>query len=96
MLELCIGTELRISNGKTLGDFEDKLTCNKWNGSSTIDYGIVQNSLFRDIDFFKVLDLIGHLSDHCLVSVGLKCNFRNGVKSLLNVYKLDNNFKWDN
>ena len=70
--ELCIGIELRILNGRILGDLEGKLTCHKWNGSSTVDYGIVQNSLFRDTDFFKVLDLIGHLSDHCLISAGLK------------------------
>ena len=83
-------TELRSFNGRTLGDLEGKLTCHKWNGSSTVDYGIVQNSLFREVDFFRVLDLTGHLSDHCLTSVGLKCNFRNRAKSLLNVLEYIN------
>ena len=27
----------------------------------------MQNSLFREIDFSKVYDLMGHLSDHCLI-----------------------------
>ena len=95
LLELCIETELRILNGRMLGDLEGKLTCHKWNGSSTVDYGIVQNSLFREIDFFKVYDLMGHLSDHCLISLGLKCNFKATVSCKSNIYKLEKNFKWD-
>ena len=77
-----------------LGDLEGKLTCHKWNGSSTVDYGIVQNSLFREIDLFKVYDLMGHLSDHCLISLGLKCNFKATANCYLNIYKLEKNFKW--
>ena len=95
LLELCIETELRILNGRMLGDLEGKLTCHKWNGSSTVDYGIVQNSLFREIDFFKVYDLMGHLSDHCLISLGLKCNFKAAASCNSNIYKLEKNFKWD-
>ena len=95
LLELCIETELRILNGRMLGDLEGKLTCHKWNGSSTVDYGIVQNSLFREIDFFKVYDLMGHLSDHCLISLGLKCNFKATASCNSNIYKLEKNFKWD-
>ena len=53
LLEFCHETELRILNGRTLGDLEGKLTCHKWNGSSTVDYGIVQNSLRKAIDFFQ-------------------------------------------
>ena len=88
LLELCIETELRILNGRMLGDLEGKLTCHKWNGSSTVDYGIVQHSLFKEIDFFKVYDLMGHLSDHCLISLGLKCNFKATASCNSNIYKL--------
>ena len=48
----------RIANGRMLGDLKGKLTRHKWNGSSTMDTGIVQNSLFREVDFFKVYDLM--------------------------------------
>ena len=41
-----------------------------------VDYWILQNSLLIVIVFFKVYDLMGHLSDHCLISLGLKCNFK--------------------
>ena len=47
LLELCIETELRILNGRILSDLEGKFTCHKWNGSSTVNYGMLQNSLFR-------------------------------------------------
>ena len=67
LLEVYIESELRIVNSRVLCDLEGKLTFHKWNGSSTVDYGIVQNSLFREIDFFKVYDLMGHLLDHCLI-----------------------------
>ena len=42
LLELCIETELKILNGRMLGDLEGKLTCHKWNGSSTVDNGIAK------------------------------------------------------
>ena len=41
-----------------------------------VDYEIVQNSLLRVIDFFKVYDLMGHLSDNCLISLGLTHNLK--------------------
>ena len=60
LLALCIEIELRILNGTMLGDLEGKITRHKWIGSSTMDNGMVQNSLLREIDFFKVCDLMGH------------------------------------
>ena len=55
LLDLCIETELRILTGRMLGDLDGKLTRHKWNGSSTMDNGMVQNNLFREIDFFQSL-----------------------------------------
>ena len=95
MLELCIETELKILNGRMLGDLEGNLTCHKWNGSSTVDYRIVQNSLFREIDFLKDYDLMGHFSGHCLISLGLKCTFKATASCNSNIYKQEKNFKWD-
>ena len=39
---------------------------------------------------------MGHSSDHCLISLGLKCNFKIRTNSRLNIYTLENNFKWNN
>ena len=44
--------------------------------------------------YSKVYDLMGHLSDHCLFSLGLKCNFKATANCCLNIYKLEKNFKW--
>ena len=39
--------------------------------------------------------MIGGLSDHCLISLGLKCNFKATASCNVNVYKLEKKFKWD-
>ena len=59
LLDLCKDHEMRILNGRTIGDLSGKLTCYKWNGSSTVDYGIVQRNIFNNVDFFKVHNLEG-------------------------------------
>ena len=38
---------------------------------------------------------MGHLSDHCLISLGLKCNFKTTASCNSRIYKLEKNFKWD-
>ena len=38
---------------------------------------------------------MGHLSDHCLISLGLKCNFKATASCNSNMYKLEKKFKWD-
>ena len=53
LLTLCQEYQLRIMNGRILGDLEDKLTCFKWNGCSTVDYAIVHKDLYNKIDFFQ-------------------------------------------
>ena len=72
-----------------------KLTCYKWNGSSTVDYGIVQRNIFNNVDFFKVHNLEGHVSDHCPISLGLKCRFYNDSVDSSNIHNLHLGFKWN-
>ena len=81
-------------NGRILGDLEGKLTCFKWNGCSTVDYAIVHKDLWNKIDFFKVRELVGDISDHCPISCGFKCSYK--VTDFKNdIYPLKANFKWD-
>ena len=42
LLDLCKDHEMRILNGRIIVDLAGKRTCYKWNGSSTVDYGIAQ------------------------------------------------------
>ena len=58
LLSLCQEYQLRILNGRTLGDLNGKLTCFKWNGCSAVDYGIVHRDLWNRIEFFKVRELV--------------------------------------
>jgi len=44
LLDLCIGHNLRILNGRLAGDSIGILTCFTPNGSSTVDYSIVSES----------------------------------------------------
>jgi len=54
ILDLCISSGLRILNGRKPGDSLGYFTCHKYNGSSTVDYGIVSQRLFKDIFYFHV------------------------------------------
>ena len=76
ILESCIGNNLRIVNGRKLGDLLGKYTCHKFNGSSTVDYVIVSESSYNKIPFLKVGDFDGSLSDHCSLSWALITDFQ--------------------
>ena len=94
LLSLCQEHQLRIMNGRILGDLNGKLTCFKWNGCSVVDYGIVHRGLRNRIDFFKVWELFGNISDHCPISCGLKCSYK--IANFENdIYPMRPNCKWD-
>lgn len=73
--ELCIQSGMRILNGRCLGDTLGNFTSYQPAGNSVIDYFIVSDSLLPYINFFKVHEYDGSLSDHCKISVMLsvKC-----------------------
>lgn len=96
LIDLCREMELRFLNGRVMGDLSGKLTCYKWNGCSAVDYAVVQKDIFRNVDFFKVHDLMGHISDHCLISVGLKCKFYRHLLDSQCIYDLRPKYKWNN
>ena len=66
--ELCISTNLKILNGRTLGDLTGQFTYICKNGCSTVDYILASEDIMTDNDiitYFKVANL-NHLSDHRL------------------------------
>ena len=67
LLDLCIASQSRILNGRTLGDTIGKCTSFQHNGASTVDYCIVSCSLLSHIRDFKVSDLTPP-SDHCQIT----------------------------
>lgn len=54
LVETCIAFNLIILNGRTRGDFSGQFTCFTPNGSSVIDYAMVNKELFEYISFFAV------------------------------------------
>ena len=49
LLETCIALNLRILNGRIVGDLEGKKTCFHYNGSSVVDYVIGSKSILRNV-----------------------------------------------
>ncbi len=48
-----------------------------YNGSSVVDYVIAGEALLWNITYFKVHNLIGTLSDHCMISFMLRACYSN-------------------
>ena len=96
LIELCNTAQIRIINGRCIGDIQGQFTCFKYNGSSVVDYLITDETNMKNIKYFEVLNFIGDLSDHCCLSFALKCNYTELLKlSQYNVTAFPATFKWD-
>ena len=73
LLETCISNNLRIMNGRFVGDSMGRYTYYSVLGASTIDYGICHKSLLDLIQYFIVLPITEY-SDHCQICFSLKCS----------------------
>ena len=83
LIELCKNSGMRIVNGRTLGDLNGKFTCFEYGGSSVVDYCITHHSFVDNMVYFKVGELLGHLSDHCPISFGIRvCSKYNKVNDI--------------
>ena len=52
ILDLCHSAQLRILNGRTLDDSRGDFTCYHYNGSSVVDWWLVDHNLFDSVVFF--------------------------------------------
>lgn len=77
ILELCTDSQLRILNGRTLGDSVGKPTFFNYNGVTINDYCICSSSFLKHIVNFQVNDFVPTLSDHCPITVKLLTRFCN-------------------
>ena len=71
-IDLCKTVPLRILNGRTLGDLFGKFTCFTPNGNSTVDYAAVSPPLVKTVRYFRVTNLMPHLSDHAPIEMAFK------------------------
>ena len=96
ILEYCVSAGLRILNGRKIGDSLGHYTCHKWNGSSVVDYTLVSESIFDDIEYFKVGKALLDLSDHCSLALKIKTSSINRRKQNITLNALPDKFIWDN
>ena len=92
ILDLRISSQLRILNGRTLGDSSGKTTFYAYNGVSIDDYCICNSLLLQDILNFKIHNYHCNLSDHCRISVQIPFNF--SVAEQDSLRPLPRNLKW--
>ena len=65
-------TNTILLNGRTLGDLSGSYTCSHYNGKSTVDYGIVNESMFSQCNYFCVSNLDNPISDHANISMAFQ------------------------
>ena len=95
LLELCIQSQMRILNGRSLGDTIGKFTCHTYNGNSVVDYSIVSEAIYHDVVYFHVEQFEGTLSDHCMITTLLEIqNPISITQSRINLYKIIKPTKW--
>ena len=73
LLDLCIASQSRVLNGRTLGDTTGKCISFQFNGAGTVDYCVVSCSLLNYVRYFKVSDLTPH-SDHSQITACFALN----------------------
>ena len=95
LMDLCIASQLRVLNGRFIGDMKGNMTCFKPNGTSTVDYALASMDLVNSVNFFQVLDP-SYLSDHAQITVYLNCNML--IPNMNLNYKpnvLKKSYKWE-
>ena len=96
ILDPCIGTRMRILNGRILGDSVGHFTCHKWNGSSVADYMITSEELFPRFRYFRVHPFYDEISDHCLITAELQMKCKRQLNSEITLQPMPDKFVFDN
>ena len=94
LLSLCKSLNLRILNGRTLGDSAGAFTSFQYNGRSTVDYVIADENIIHKIPTLSVSPPT-HLSDHAHISFRVS----NGIINKTIIHTKDETmvkliFKW--
>lgn len=97
LIDICRDFQMRILNGRFLGDSLGYFTFYNSNGQSIVDYMIATSSIFYDINYFIVHSPV-EFSDHCLISLYMKSNIQRKItqnpnKTYIGQYKWDENVR---
>ena len=94
LIDICKDLQLRILNGRFLGDSLGYFTFYNSNGQSIVDYMIASQNIFYDIEHFSVHSPV-EFSDHCLITVYMKSTIQREITLNQNLI-YSGHFKWDN
>ncbi|VDI15669.1 Hypothetical predicted protein [Mytilus galloprovincialis] len=76
VLDFCISKQIRILNGRVLGDTFGNFTCYTPHGASVVDYVAVSEEILENVLYFKVSRFIPTLSDcHCKLEWELSAKY---------------------
>jgi hypothetical protein len=76
LIDLCITYQMRIVNGRCIGDLLGNFTCFNTQGQSTMEYLITNEKLLNQLLYFKVSDFLQLHSDcHCKISWEILAKF---------------------
>ena len=81
-IEMCKTAQMRVLNGRTLGDSVGKYTCHRYNGSSTVDFAIAHSSLISQTRYFQIHDMLGAISDHCPFTVAIQVDNNESARNV--------------
>ena len=99
LLELCKSNQLRIANGRCIGDIFGNFTCFNPLGQSTVDFLLTSESFFSQILYFKVSNFILFLSGcHSKISWEILAKYKDNYSNKTNTStsKLPLNYIWTN
>ena len=95
LIDLCKGADLRILNGRTVGDLKGAYTSFQYNGSSVVDYCIASEQLLPVIQSLTVSSP-NHISDHAFIETSLSVNkFQSCDPISDNSTNIAQQFKWN-
>ena len=95
LLDFCIGNQLRIVNGRCIGDLFGRFTCFNPLGQSTVDYLIASENIINQILYFKVSNFIPTLSDcHCKIVWEILANYPSVSTEIKELQEAPINYKW--
>ena len=95
LLNLCIASQLRILNGRFVGDLLGNMTCFKPKGCSVVDYALTSVDLIGNVNYFQTLNPT-YLSDHSQIVVHLNCHYnKNFLDSPSEGNAIDFIYKWE-
>ena len=93
LLDICLSSDLRIANGRAGDDAGiGQVTFSSFSGQSVIDYALITQALFSEIECFKVHDFYT-FSTHAPIQLTFKCKYAESNKQ--ENYTCNKRIVWD-